>query len=202
MNGTRFLSAVQGAVRRPPLSWYFCPPLSPWVPVGFYGPLAVAAVAWNLARAEAAPWQVAVLVAGGVLVWTLLEYVLHRIAFHVPFGFPLLRAVRGLHGEHHDEPTDPRHILTRPAFSFPAAVLFWGLFRLLLPSWPLAALPTAGIAIGYVGYEVIHYLIHHYPRFRPLRALARHHLHHHFKDPTRCFGVSTRLWDVVFRTGR
>jgi sterol desaturase/sphingolipid hydroxylase (fatty acid hydroxylase superfamily) len=61
----------------------------------------------------------------------------------------------------------------------------------------------AGVIVGYLSYEVIHYAIHRVPWARRLlRPLASHHLHHHYADPSRCFGVSSPLWDWVFRTGR
>jgi hypothetical protein len=50
---------------------------------------------------------------------------------------------------------------------------------------------------------VIHYSIHQVALVRRLlRPLASHHLHHHFADSSRCFGVSTPLWDWILRTGR
>ena len=33
-------------------------------------------------------------------------------------------------------------------------------------------------------------------------AVASHHLHHHSADPSRCFGVTSPLWDWVFHTRR
>jgi sterol desaturase/sphingolipid hydroxylase (fatty acid hydroxylase superfamily) len=186
-----------------PLRLFFRPPSTPWVHLGFYGPLVAGAFLWNLLGEPPSPWALVGLPLGGVFLWTLLEYVLHAGAFHRPLGGALFRAVRQLHGGHHDDPDDPMQILTRLAFSFPAALLLWSAFRLLLGSWQLAALPTAGVAVGYLGYELIHYAIHRWPRgARLLRPLTRHHLYHHHKDPTRCFGVTTPLWDVVFRTGR
>ncbi len=190
------------AVAVGPLRGFFCPPTSLRVPLGFYVPVVAGAVLWNVLAESAPPWALAALPLAGLLVWTLLEYVLHRVAFHVPLRGSLFAATRFLHGEHHVDPADPVHILTRPAFSFPMALLLWCLFRAALPSWSLAALPTAGVAVGYLWYEVVHYLIHRAPRLPLIRGLVRHHLHHHYQDQERCFGVSTRLWDVVFRSGR
>lgn len=185
-----------------PVHAFLYPPTTPWRPIGFYGPLTLAVIVWNLASEPPLGFGTIVgLLCAGVLVWTLIEYVLHRYAFHRPYRpFPL-RAVRKLHGEHHQDPSDPAHIFTRLVFTLPSSLILWGLFRCVLPSWTVAALPTIGVALGYVGYEVIHYSIHRWPRFWLLRGIARHHLAHHYQDPTRCFGVTSPLWDVVFRTG-
>jgi sterol desaturase/sphingolipid hydroxylase (fatty acid hydroxylase superfamily) len=60
-----------------------------------------------------------------------------------------------------------------------------------------------GLIVGYLSYEFIHYGIHQMPWLRRLvKPLASHHLHHHYADDTRCFGVTSPLWDIVFRTGR
>ena len=66
-----------------------------------------------------------------------------------------------------------------------------------LPPVPLAV-TFVGFAAGYFGYITIHWLIHHSSRqfIAPLKA---HHDMHHRRARVN-FGVSTRLWDVVFRT--
>jgi hypothetical protein len=186
-----------------PVRWFCYPPATPWIHVGFYGPLVAAAFLWNLLDERSSPWALLGLPLCGIFLWTLLEYVLHAGAFHQPLRGPLFQAVRQLHGGHHDAPDDPVQILTRLAFSAPAALLLWAAFRALLGSWQLAALPTAGLALGYLGYELIHFAIHRWPwGARLLWPLTRHHMYHHHRDATRCFGVTTPLWDVVFRTGR
>ena len=185
-----------------PYRLIFTAPRGPAVPLLLNIPLAAAALGWNLSGDALPAWAVLGLLGAGVLLWTLLEYVLHAFAFHRPSRSRVLGFFRFLHGEHHDDPTDPAHIFTRPAFTLPVAALLWCVFRLALPGWRLAALPTAGVALGYLAYEVIHYAIHKAPTARWVRPLARHHLYHHYGAPDRCFGVSSPLWDVVFRTGR
>lgn len=59
--------------------------------------------------------------------------------------------------------------------------------------------------LRYVAYDCLHYAIHHCkdgkgPAAPWLRALRRKHLHHHFKDGKSGFGISSPLWDVLFRT--
>lgn len=178
-------------------------PASPWPPVCTFGPLILASIAWNLANGTTPPWMWAVLPVAGYLLWTLVEYLLHSEIFHHP---ALPRYLRGLaegHISHHDDPTNPNLIVARLSFSVPVAVVLYLLITLALQSARLASLVAAGLMLGYLSYEVVHFLIHRSPRARRLlKPLASHHLHHHYADPSRCFGVSIPLWDWIFRTTR
>lgn len=57
---------------------------------------------------------------------------------------------------------------------------------------------------GYLAYEALHHRAHHEraPKSRVLRALVRHHLRHHYLAPDACWGISSPLWDWIFRTHR
>jgi sterol desaturase/sphingolipid hydroxylase (fatty acid hydroxylase superfamily) len=148
-------------------------------------------------------WVWAVLPAAGFLLWTLLEYVLHSRFFHERAPSQRFLWLRASHGSHHEDPDDPGRIVARLSFSLPVAVaLFVGL-GLALRSAGLAGLVMVGVIAGYLSYEVIHFAIHRVAwARRVLRPLVSHHLHHHHADPSRCFGVTSPLWDWVFRTGR
>jgi sterol desaturase/sphingolipid hydroxylase (fatty acid hydroxylase superfamily) len=168
-----------------------------------YVPVAVAGVLWNLLVTPPPAWAFVVLPLAGVLFWTFVEYVMHSEAFHHPTQWGPLQAYQDSHLGHHANPKDPTKIVARLSVSLPLAVLIYALFALVLWSWKLAALPLAGVTFGYLSYEVVHYGIHRWRRVRwLLRPLVKHHLYHHYKDPTRCFGVTTTLWDWVFRTHR
>jgi dihydroceramide fatty acyl 2-hydroxylase len=126
----------------------------------------------------------------GLFAWTLLEYVIHGVLGHAHRTF-----VSGLHEVHH---RDPRAVFALGAWIPVAAVLaiLWAIY---------GAAPGViffgGIVAGFVAYEVIHYRIHF---SRPWSALEERlrarHLAHHFREPDAIFGVTTRLWDVVFGT--
>ncbi len=176
-------------------------PSSPWLPAGVYGGLALAFILWNLLAESPPLWAWVLLPATGVLLWSLLEYGLHSRFFHdPPRGF---RWMSVSHGGHHDDPDNPNKIVARLAFSLPLAALLYGGLSLVLWSPQWAGLVLIGLVIGYLSYETIHYSIHRVPAVRRLvRPLASHHLHHHYADPSRCFGVTSPLWDWVFRTGR
>jgi len=157
--------------------------------------------------ADASPiWYLVAFALGLTLLWTLMEYLLHRFVFHFK---PRTRTQRQLiflfHGIHHYQPHIKTRLVMPPAVSIPMACLFYGLFRLVLDSLlgaPYLIAPMiAGTIAGYVSYDMIHYATHHLPmKGRVLKFLKRHHMEHHYKTPDARFGVSTNLWDEVFRT--
>ena len=139
----------------------------------------------------------------GLLLWTLLEYVLHRVLFHFEAKSDASRfRLFMMHGYHHLYPDDPMRLVAPPLMSWPLAILIGGLYRGALGPelfWPL----LSGTMLGYLAYDWIHYYTHH---FRPTgivgKFLRRHHMVHHFKTPDANFGISTPLWDFVFGTYR
>lgn len=178
-------------------------PPNPWFPIGFYGSVALAFVLWNLLVEAPPAWAWAALPPAGFLLWTLLEYVLHSRFFHERAPSQRLLWLRASHGSHHEDPDDPNRIVARLSFSLPVALFLFTALGLALRSAGLAGLVMVGLIVGYLSYEVIHFAIHRVPwARRVLRPLVSHHLHHHHADPSRCFGVTTPLWDWVFRTGR
>jgi Fatty acid hydroxylase len=140
----------------------------------------------------AGAWQPLACIAGlcaGLVLWTLLEYLMHRFAFH---GF-------APHSQHHADPVDAAYILAPLWLSLSVAALLWILF------WWLAGRPSlfvmAGILAGYLAYETIHLRIHSASPGGPvLRALRKNHYYHHFADARACFGVTSGLWDHAFRS--
>ena len=76
-------------------------------------------------------------------------------------------------------------------------LLFWALSR----STAVPGMLLAGTWAGYLAYELVHLRIHSTaPGGKLLRALRRYHYRHHFADDTVCYGVTSPLWDMVFRT--
>ncbi|MDQ3031111.1 MAG: sterol desaturase family protein [Myxococcota bacterium] len=135
--------------------------------------------------------------AGGVLGWTLLEYALHRWAFH---RSALGRwAARG-HLKHHARPEYFYALAGKVAL---ASVVLAPivLVSVLAMGASLGASIPLGILAGWLVYEVIHRRIHvAAPLGRYGRWARRHHLHHHFGRADRNFGVTTPLWDLVLGT--
>lgn len=139
----------------------------------------------------------------GVLNWTLLEYMLHRFAFHAAPGTSATRKLNlfMLHGYHHEFPDDPWRLVAPPLMSWPIAAVIALLYWLVAGAlwWPL----FGGTVLGYLAYDWTHYYTHH---FRPTTTLGKYmrriHLVHHFADGERNMGISSPLWDFVFGTYR
>lgn len=191
----------------------------PWVPHVIFLP----AIALALATAfgTATPARVGVQVLGGLAIWTLLEYVIHRAIFHPPQWIeddtrriasslapdqavlPALPTLRHkfyfvVHGVHHDYPNDSTRLVMPPSVSVPLSALFFLGFTAIFGT--AAPAVFAGFATGYLAYDTIHFAVHASGTWAPVRALKRRHFRHHYADSTRDFGVSSPLWDVVFRT--
>jgi sterol desaturase/sphingolipid hydroxylase (fatty acid hydroxylase superfamily) len=137
----------------------------------------------------------------GIVFWSLVEYLLHRFVFHLEPDSRWGRRMHFIiHGVHHDFPHDPMRLVMPPSVSVPLAITFWFGFRAVLgPEWALPAF--AGFLFGYLVYDMGHYHMHHHrSKNRLSLALRRYHYRHHFQQSDRGFGVTTPLWDRVFRT--
>jgi sterol desaturase/sphingolipid hydroxylase (fatty acid hydroxylase superfamily) len=169
----------------------------PAVPVAIYAPV-IAYFGWRAidGGAVAALGQLVV----GLVIWSLVEYVLHRWVFHYTPRTTWGRRVHFLaHGVHHDFPRDSTRLVMPPAVSIPLAFAFWGAFRAL--TGPASHGIFAGFVLGYLLYDMIHFATHHWPMHgRVGHALKRYHLRHHYRDEQTAYGVSSPLWDVVFGT--
>lgn len=176
--------------------------IHPAVPAIMFVPMIVAAV-WLGADQGYSAGELALLVLGGLAFWTLLEYWLHRLVFHWEpdhaFGSRLHFVI---HGIHHDHPNDRLRLVMPPAASLPLAATFLGLFALVLGT-PAAYPAFAGLIIGYLAYDYTHFHLHHHtPQTTAGKRLREHHMRHHFQDHSYGYGVSSPVWDIVFRTHR
>ncbi|MBK9752427.1 MAG: sterol desaturase family protein [Nannocystis sp.] len=137
----------------------------------------------------------------GWLMWTLVEYWLHRAFFHMRPSSPARRITSFIvHRHHHVAPNDRDHLVATPLYSL-------GLFALLLALY--TPLGPARFALAGRQHARLPRLRGRPladpprpPRGRVACALRRHHLRHHFSDPAHNFGISSPLWDLAFRTWR
>ncbi|RFD32527.1 fatty acid hydrolase [Pseudomonas sp. GL93] len=123
----------------------------------------------------------------GLLTWTLLEYAVHRFLFHARY--------RQEHWTHH---VDVRAYIGVSSWKTSSAYAV-----LLLLAW-LAGLTSAfaGVVMGYFYYISVHYVMHRpdHWAYRFITGLIANHELHHRKGIEKNFGVSSPLWDHVFRT--
>ena len=174
----------------------------PLTPVVLYMPVIGYMLYVSLWQRNLPIFVVAGLVLAGLLIWTLVEYVIHRYIFHYQPKSSWGKSLHFLvHGVHHDYPSDATRLVMPPVVSVPLAVLFYLLFAVIFGQ--LSSPIFAGFILGYVCYDVIHYATHH----SAMKAgvwlrLKQYHLSHHYKDDHAGYGVSSPLWDYVFRTTR
>jgi hypothetical protein len=134
------------------------------------------------------------LAVGGLVTWTLGEYAMHKFLYHA-----LESPLKIGHDLHHAE---PHSLLGVPWWITLVAVvgLFYGFAAFFNPG--RTGVLMAFIWIGYIGYCFIHHSLHHFHwRNQWFVGLRRHHLLHHAKHDVN-WGVTTDLWDRVFRTKR
>jgi 4-hydroxysphinganine ceramide fatty acyl 2-hydroxylase len=137
----------------------------------------------------------------GIFIWTFIEYILHRFVFHfVPKQKWALRLHFIFHGVHHDYPNDLKRLVLPPSASIPLATGFFFLFNALLPANYIYGLYPAFLA-GYLAYDMTHYAIHHFNfKFGIWKKIKQHHMLHHYQDPEHGYGVTSDLWDKIFRS--
>jgi len=131
----------------------------------------------------------------GVMLWQAFEYAIHRVLFHA-FA-PLAR----MHDIHHANPKGFVGVASWLTF-----VGFGATFGVIavLAGVPAAAACVAGILLGYLFYCAIHIRMHHGDRarlWRYTRFMRELHAAHH-RGGDGNFGVSSPLFDLIFRTYR
>jgi sterol desaturase/sphingolipid hydroxylase (fatty acid hydroxylase superfamily) len=115
----------------------------------------------------------------GVVALTLAEYTIHRFLLH--------DVAPRQHRIHHAHPQDPiDKIFWQIWVGFAVVYLMTG------------GVVLAGALVAYAWYLFVHYCAHHNPSALPPFLLKHHRDHHRFAN--RNYGVTTTLWDNVFRT--
>lgn len=137
----------------------------------------------------------------GLIVWTLMEYVLHRYVFHWDASSRAGKYFVFLfHGLHHDDPQDPTRLVMPPVPALLIFAVLWTFFSIFVPGHYLGVFMAFFMA-GYLCYDYIHYATHHFPMTsRVGKYLRKYHLQHHYSGERSKYGVSNPFWDYVFKT--
>ncbi len=171
------------------------------VPIIIYLPVVIFFLFRTAVQGMVGPGTALGLFLAGLFIWTFTEYMLHRFIFHYEPTSGWGKRLHFLtHGVHHDYPNDTKRLVMPPSVSVPLAVVFYGLFYLLVGDFSVAPF-FAGFIFGYICYDEIHYATHHAPMKSGIAQwLKHHHVLHHYRNPDRGYGVSSPLWDYVFGT--
>ena len=159
------------------------------IPIAILALLSVSGA--NLSAAASMAWFF--VFGAGLVLWSLVEYIVHRFIYHRIVFF------KRLHDAHHD---DPKALLGFPSF-VSSGIILGAAYLPLRHASPIAATAlTSGLLAGYALYMFVHHATHHFvilPGDRLYNARLRH-MAHHYRDPPGDFGVSTDIWDRAFHT--
>ncbi|ORX34789.1 hypothetical protein BD324DRAFT_653047 [Kockovaella imperatae] len=139
----------------------------------------------------------------GNVIWTILEYTLHRFLFHVDYYLPdanwamMLHFL--LHGIHHYLPMDRLRLVMPPTLFLALETPFTRLAHIIFPA-PVANGIIAGSFTFYMLYDCMHYALHHTRLPQYMAEMKKYHLAHHYKNFELGFGVTSKIWDYVFNT--
>ncbi|XP_034949340.1 fatty acid 2-hydroxylase [Chelonus insularis] len=178
--------------------WYLVPVV--WIPICVY--FLYQGVMRNASRLTVFPVHYQVLAfLWGLLLWTFLEYVLHRKLFHLkpPTNSPTLISLHFLiHGLHHKAPFDNQRLVFPPLAGIFIAFILYNLYKIVFSS--MIDIVAAGTMTGYLCYDLIHYYLHYgSPKVHTyLYEMKRYHNYHHFTHHDEGFGISSKLWDYIF----
>lgn len=136
----------------------------------------------------------------GLISFSLVEYLVHRYVFHMETDTEFKEKIQyNFHGVHHDYPKDKDRLAMPPIVSSAISAVLFLVFRLIMGDFVFGFLP--GFLIGYCAYLGVHYIVHAYqPPKNFLKHLWINHGIHHYKNDEAAFGVSSPLWDYIFRT--
>jgi sterol desaturase/sphingolipid hydroxylase (fatty acid hydroxylase superfamily) len=170
------------------------------VPLTLFSSYAVALLCWSILSTSLSAVATVGIFVTGVVVFTWVEYMVHRHVFHWVAKTERQAKVKyTIHGVHHKFPKDKDRLAMPPLLSLTLATLLSFLFRLILDDLSFSF--SAGFLAGYAAYLSVHYMVH---RFQPprnfLKTLWINHSIHHYKNEEKDFGVSSPLWDYICGT--
>ncbi len=171
----------------------------PAVPLCVWGPISIGLIYLGY-HLDISPIWTASLAVIGAFVWTFAEYCLHRWIFHFePKNDKVRDFYYPMHQLHHDVQEWDR-LVAPPMMAVPFILVLVTIFYLLLGTPTLFPF-FGGFLIGYLFYDYIHFYTHFItPKSRIGKGLRTRHLQHHFAGDDIWYGVSSPLWDYIFRT--
>ncbi|MDX5340739.1 MAG: sterol desaturase family protein [Cyclobacteriaceae bacterium] len=136
-----------------------------------------------------------ILLAGGWLTWTFVEYAIHRFLMH-ELIIPGKKADILNHQRHHQHPHD---LKVKPIHRVGVLLLAMVLLGIALKVQNAFTI-LAGFFIGFLIYNYLHYILHHPAGKYILPKIQKAHILHHTRYPTCGYSFSTILWDWLFDT--
>lgn len=170
------------------------------IPISIFVIFATGLIIYAFTYSQLPIYLIITLFLSGLLIFSFIEYLVHRYVFHMETDTELKEKVQySFHGVHHEYPKDKGRLAMPPIISIILAASLLYIFHLLIGEYTFAFLP--GFVLGYASYLFVHFAVHAYqPPKNFLKVLWINHGIHHYKDHNKAFGVSSPLWDYVFGT--
>lgn len=170
------------------------------IPVSLFFLYAFGLILYTQMKTNLTNYQVVSLFFGGWLLFTFVEYLVHRYVYHMEASTPKKAKMQyTMHGVHHDYPKDKQRLAMPPFLSVTISTILLLIFELLLDKYSFSFL--AGFLVGYAFYLLVHYSVHIFRMPNNfLKALWINHSIHHYSPEDAMFGVSSPIWDYVFGT--
>ena len=133
----------------------------------------------------------------GIISWTLAEYLIHRFLGH---ELQIQTLFKKEHMEHHGNKDyfAPLWMKLIAATVIGSAMYF--VIQFIIPT-AYALSFTLSFILSFLSYEYFHYYVHiATPSTKIGLLLRKHHFYHHFENPKVNHGVTTRIWDRLFKT--
>lgn len=135
----------------------------------------------------------------GSLFWSFSEYALHNWYGHKAKGkneFSREHLAHHINASYYPENW-------KKAFATLKVVPFIYIIISLTSGFLYGSIFTISFLFTYLTYEVIHRRIHtHEPKNFYARFIRKHHAYHHFSNPRFNHGVTSPIWDIIFKTYR
>ncbi len=170
------------------------------VPLTIFLGFAVIILSWSIVYTSLSIPSTVALFTFGCFLFTWVEYNVHRYLFHIPTPTVMKRKFQyTIHGVHHRFPKDKDRLAMPPLLSITIATVMLALLKLTIGNFAFAFM--AGFLTGYSAYLFVHYIVHACPQPKGFfKLLWRNHAIHHYKNGDVAFGVSSPLWDYIYRT--
>jgi len=147
----------------------------------------------------------------GLILWSFIEYSVHRFAFHIDEKLPdynwVLKLHFLLHGVHHKIPNDPYRLVMPPALMSLLTYIGYNFFKKLILFWlpdDMFKAILGSVIFAYIMYDMMHYSEHHFKSSDRsyFGIMRRYHMKHHFmnKGYHKGFGITSKIWDYIFDT--
>ncbi len=145
-------------------------------------------------------WRLLIGLLASAAFWTFFEYAMHRYFFHAnPNNSWMRKVLDSIHWAHHEYPNDKRMMLVNPLLGIPATALVYGLAYLFIGQYAHPFI--VGVMGIYLVYDWFHFASHNKNYNNAwFQLMKRHHLKHHYQDPTKNYAFTTTIWDKILDT--